>query len=83
MTRKEEREQAAYKCINCNAIAPECMQLAYGDFIKGAMWADTTAWKPSDEQMKILEKVCNTVALTKHGYEVLESLYNDLKKLTE
>ena len=40
-------------------------------------------WEPSIEQMKILEKVCNTVALTKNGNEVLESLYNDLKKLTE
>lgn len=39
------------------------------------------AWRPSIEQMKILEKVCNTVALTKNGYEVLESLYNDLKNL--
>ena len=39
------------------------------------------AWKPSIEQMEILEKVCNTVALTKNGYEILVSLYNDLKKL--
>lgn len=38
-------------------------------------------WKPSIEQMEILEKVCNTVALTKNGYEILVSLYNDLKKL--
>lgn len=39
------------------------------------------AWRPSIEQMEILEKVCNTVALTKNGYEVLESLYSDLKTL--
>ena len=83
MTRKEEREQAAHKYINCNMVAPECMQLAYGDFIEGAMWADATAWKPSDEQMEALKTsflYWNGTTKEVSCTERLESLYEQLKK---
>lgn len=39
MTRKEKISQAAHEYVNSNAVAPENMQLAYGDFINGAKWA--------------------------------------------
>ena len=82
MTRKEEREQAARKYINCNAVAPENMQLAYGDFIEGAMWADATAWKPSEEQIEALESAIAD-AVSSIQMKMLNSLYQELKKLKE
>lgn len=38
-------------------------------------------WKPSDEQMKILQYLCETSSHPKKVIPTLESLYNDLKKL--
>ena len=40
MTRKEQIEKAAQEYINSDAVNPMNMQLAFGDFINGAMWAD-------------------------------------------
>ena len=40
MTRKEQIEKAATDYINSDAVSPMNMQLAFGDFINGAMWAD-------------------------------------------
>ena len=40
MARKEEYQKAAYEYINSDAVRPENMQMAYGDFINGAKWAD-------------------------------------------
>lgn len=40
MTRKEQIEKAATEYINSDAVSPMNMQLAFGDFINGAMWAD-------------------------------------------
>ena len=42
MTRKEEIEKAATDYINSDAVSPMNMQLAFGDFINGAEWADKT-----------------------------------------
>lgn len=42
MTRREEIEQAATNYINSDAVSPMNMQLAFGDFINGAQWADKT-----------------------------------------
>lgn len=39
MIREDEIKKAAYDYINSNAVAPENMTLAYGDFINGAKWA--------------------------------------------
>ena len=40
MTREEEYQKAAHEYINSDAVKPENMQMAYGDFINGAKWAD-------------------------------------------
>lgn len=40
MTRKEQIEKAATEYINSDAVNPMNMQMAFGDFINGAMWAD-------------------------------------------
>lgn len=40
MTRKKQIIQAAHEYINSDAVTPENMLLAYGDFINGAKWAD-------------------------------------------
>jgi len=40
MTREEEIKHAAQEYINSDAVIPENMYLAYGDFINGARWAD-------------------------------------------
>ena len=48
MTRKEQREKAAQEYINSDAVNPMNMQLAFGDFINGAEWADRT----------MIEKAC-------------------------
>ena len=42
MTRREEIEQAAFNYINIDAVSPENMQFAFGDFINAAQWADKT-----------------------------------------
>lgn len=42
MTRRKEIEQAAFNYINSDAVSPMNMQLAFGDFINGAEWADKT-----------------------------------------
>lgn len=38
-------------------------------------------WKPSDEQMDMLAKVCSTLHLTSGENEIMESIYDALKKL--
>ena len=42
MKRREETEKAAFDYINSDAVSPENMKLAFGDFINGAKWADKT-----------------------------------------
>ena len=49
MTRREEIEKAATDYINSDAVSPMNMQLAFGDFINGAEWADKT----------MIENVCD------------------------
>ena len=48
MKRREEIEKAATNYINSDAVSPMNMQLAFGDFINGAEWADKT----------MIEKAC-------------------------
>ena len=47
---KEEIHKAAREYINSDAVPAENMQMAYGDFINGALW--------------VLEKIKAEVALT-------------------
>jgi hypothetical protein len=52
MTRREEIEKAAFNYINSDAVSPENMQLAFGDFINGAQWADKTMIEKACEWLK-------------------------------
>ena len=58
MNRKEEREQAAWNYINSKNVKSENEQLAFGDFINGAEWADTT----------LLEKVWDFITANVYKY---------------
>ena len=65
---------------SCRLIGDkECIELQ--DFLKSLRPQNT--WKPSDEQMEILQYLCET---SSHPNEkvipILESLYQDLKKLS-
>ena len=40
-------------------------------------------WKPSDEQMDTLARVCSTLHLTSGENQIMESIYDALKKLME
>ena len=43
-----------------------------------------TTWKPSDEQIRVLQELCKyseVANLTEKGVEILKSMYNDIKKL--
>ena len=51
MKRKEQIEKAAQEYINSDAVSPMNMQLAFGDFINGAEWADKT----------MIEKACKWI----------------------
>jgi hypothetical protein len=44
---------------------------------------DRYTWKPSDEQMLALDSTLQYSQVSHNSYENLNSLYNDLKKLTE
>lgn len=53
MEREEQIKQAAYEYINSDAVRPENMQLAFGDFINGAELADqnpTSPWKDARKE---------------------------------
>ena len=58
MKRKDEIEKAAFEYINSDAVSPENMQLAFGDFINGAKWADKT----------MIEKACKWILNNMHKY---------------
>lgn len=51
MTRKEQIEKAAMEYINSDAVNPMNMQLAFGDFINGAKWADCNPDLPTVNKM--------------------------------
>ena len=52
MKRKEQIEKEAFNYINSDAVSPENMQLAFGDFINGAKWADKTMLDKACEWLK-------------------------------
>jgi len=88
MTRKEEIERKA-KIRADQYSHPVQWNDVYHGFISGAEWADATAWKPSDEQMEALEQFIleyKDIDDNNRAYpisHIIESLYNDLKKLKE
>lgn len=44
-------EEAAHQYIQSDAVAPENMQLAFGDFINGAKWALRNQWISVEEAL--------------------------------
>lgn len=52
MTRREEIEKAAFNYINSDVVSAENMQLAFGDFINGAKWADKAMIDKACEWLK-------------------------------
>ena len=44
-------EEAAHEYIQSDAVAPENMQIAFGDFINGAKWALQNQWISVDEAL--------------------------------
>lgn len=53
--------------------------------IDGAKWQKEHPWKPSEEQIEALEHSLGdyNIKIFEDRYEILKSLYNDLKKLKE
>ena len=68
MTRKEQIEKAATEYINSDAVSPMNMQLAFGDFINGAMWADC------NPNQQIVKKMHDELKTT---YDVLNEMFED------
>ena len=54
-------------------------------FKAGARWQKEHPWKPSEEQIEALEHSLGdyNIKIFEDRYEILKSLYNDLKKLKE
>lgn len=50
-------EEAAHQYIQSDAVAPENMQLAFGDFINGAKWALKNKWISVDASLPPLDEV--------------------------
>ena len=44
-------EEAAYEYIQSDAVSPENMKLAFGDFINGAKWALQNQWISVEEAL--------------------------------
>lgn len=68
MKRKEQIEKAATEYINSDAVSPMNMQMAFGDFINGAMWADA---HPNQQMVKKMHDDLKTT------YDVLNEMFED------
>jgi len=66
-------------CENCMVQDTNAKRCA--NFLKSLK--DRITWKPSDEQMLALDSTLQYSQVSHNSYENLNSLYNDLKKLTE
>lgn len=62
MKRKEEIEKEATNYINSDAVSPMNMQLAFGDFINGAQWADKT----------MIERGCEYLRMSMYNTPIFE-----------
>lgn len=68
MTRKEQIEKAATEYINSDAVSPMNMQMAFGDFINGAMWADG---HPNQQMIEQMDRALKDV------YSMLNDMFVD------
>lgn len=93
MTRKEQIEKAAQEYINSDAVSPMNMQMAFGDFINGAMWADCNPNQQMVEQMlctlkdvhNMLNEMLEDYDDARLGivYRILDSVIVDLELLID
>lgn len=84
MTRREEIEKAAFNYINSDAVSAENMQLAFGDFVNGAEWADKTMIEKACEWLD--QNVVKYESGTRMGYipfSFIEDMINDFRKAME
>lgn len=51
-------EKAAHQYIQSDAVEPENMQLAFGDFINGAMWALQNQWISVEKALPEYDRCC-------------------------
>lgn len=79
MTRKEEIEKAAFEYINSDAVNPMNTQLAFGDFINGAKWADKTMIDKVEKYLRA-KIILYTLATT---VDQREEWFNDFRKAME
>lgn len=70
MRRKEQRHDAANEYCQSEAVPAANMQMAYGDFINGAKWADRT----------MIDKACEWMELRLVGTMGSEDAYEFLTK---
>lgn len=79
---KQEWSEEDEKMLN--GIILRCEKYGYQEQIN---WLkslkERIGWKPSDEQMDALDSTLQYSQVSHNSYEHLNSLYNDLKKLTE
>ena len=68
MTRKEEREHAAYDFVNTDSVTVDNHILAFNFFIKGAKWADKT----------MLDKVCKVIEEMLPNYVELNCVFDEI-----
>ena len=80
-TEWKEDENILHDCIKCVERGTNNMDQEYGiiSWLKSLKNAQT--WKPSKEQIQILKMVLTDEAMDDNVHSILESLYDDLKKL--
>ena len=93
MTRQKQIEKAAADYINSDAVSPMNMQLAFGDFINGAKWADGNPNQQMVKQMYLTLKDTHSTlndmledyddARLGIVYRVLDSVLEDLELLID
>ena len=93
MKRKEQIEKAATDYINSDAVSPMNMQLAFGDFINGAKWADAhpnqQMVKKMDSALKDVYSMLNDMfvdyddARLGIAYRIIDGVIEDLELLTD
>lgn len=83
MTRREEIEKAATDYINSDAVSPMNMQLAFGDFINGAEWADKTMIEKARQWFNLHFRQVGTPKEIKHDFQSKEKMWKSFTQFME
>ena len=83
MTRREEIEKAANDYINSDAVSPMNMQLAFGDFINGAQWADKTMIEKARQWFNLHFRQVGTPREVKHDFQSKEKMWKSFTQFME